>query len=85
MQSQTKLTFGQQVYLMKTLKPSLKRVGIITFNLSDDEAGKLARAGTALGVKTTVARASDDHEISSLYRKLVAELQCRDDLDSGER
>ena len=73
MHSQTKPTFGQQVYLMKTLKPSLKRVGIITFNLTDDEAGKLSRAGMAQGVKTTVARATDNHEISGLYRKLVSE------------
>ncbi len=71
--SQAKLSFGQQVYLMKTLKPSLKRVGIITFNVTDDEAGKFVRAAMALGVKTTVARANDDHEISGIYRKLVAE------------
>jgi len=70
---QAALSFGQQVYLMKTLKPSLKSIGIISFNLTDEEAGKLARAGLALGVKTTVARVNDNHEISDLYRKLVGE------------
>jgi hypothetical protein len=58
---------------MKTLKPSLKRVGVITFNLTDDEAQKIARAGMALGVKTTVAHVNDNNEISGIYRKLVAE------------
>ncbi|GEM_PF-1983973 len=71
--SQTKLTFGQQIFLMKTLKPSLKKVGIITFNLSDEEVEQMTHASLGLGVKTIVARAAENREISGLYRKLITE------------
>jgi ABC-type uncharacterized transport system substrate-binding protein len=67
------MTFGQQLFLMKTLKPSLKRLGIMSFTLTNEDAQRFVRAGRSLGVTVTVGKVRGLTELSSLYRKLIVE------------
>jgi len=71
--SQTKVTYGQYMYLMKSLKPSLKNIGVMASALTPEEIASLGRAANGLGVKLIAAKVTDVRDISSLYRRLVDE------------
>jgi ABC-type uncharacterized transport system substrate-binding protein len=71
--SQTRVTYSQHLYLIKSLKPSIKIVGVIASTLTPEEIESLARAATGLGVKIVVATISDARNISSSYKNLIRE------------
>ncbi len=72
-EAQTKLTYAQNLFLLKTLKPSLKSIGVIASTLSDQEIKAIGKAALGQGIKVTVAKVTDVSEISSLYKMLVTE------------
>ena len=68
-----KASLGQQVAVMKALKPDLKVIGIISNNISDKLTADVTRAGLSQGVTIVIAKAKDPRDVSSLYKKLVSE------------
>lgn len=70
-QSQAKVTYGQDIFLLKSLKPSLKNIGIMESKLFSKDIESIARAAAGQGIKITVAKVIDVREISGLYKSLV--------------
>jgi ABC-type uncharacterized transport system substrate-binding protein len=68
-----KASLGQQVAVMKTLKPDLKTIGVVSNNISDKMTQDLTRAGVSQGITIVIAKAKDAREVASLYKKLVSE------------
>jgi hypothetical protein len=68
-----KVTFGQQVAVMKVLKADLKTIGVLAGNLTDKMTQDLTRAGMAQGITIVIAKPKDRSEVGSLYKKLVTE------------
>lgn len=71
--AQAAVPYAQQIYLMKTLKPSIKTIGVMGSGLSDEAIELLARAGAGQGVGIFVARPQNAKEIAMLYKKLTVE------------
>ena len=71
--AQAAVPYAQQIYLMKTLKPSIKTIGVMGSGLSDETIELLARAGAGQGVGIFVARPQNAKEIAALYKKLTVE------------
>ncbi len=72
-QAQEKLTYAQNIFLLKALKPSLKSLGVIASTLTDQEIKAIGKAAMGQGIKVTVAKVTDVREISGLYKMLVTE------------
>ena len=71
--AQSKLTYAQNIFLLKTLKPSLKNIGVIASTLSDQEVKAIGKAALGQGIKVTIAKVTDVSEISGLYKMLINE------------
>lgn len=71
--AQAKAAHGQQLFLLKSLKPAAKKVGVIGAALTDQEVLSLTRAGMGVGLTVVVARPANAREVALLYKKLVAE------------
>jgi ABC-type uncharacterized transport system substrate-binding protein len=72
MHAQTKLTYGQTIFLMKSLKPALKSIGVMESTLSTEEIEGIVRAASGQGIKVTIAKVEEARDISGLYKELVA-------------
>jgi ABC-type uncharacterized transport system substrate-binding protein len=72
-ESQSTLSYGQYMYLLKSLKPALKNIGVMASTLTTEEIESLGRAATGLGIKVTVAKVTDARDIAGLYKTLVSE------------
>ncbi len=70
---QAKAAYGQQLFLLKSLKPGAKTVGVIGAALSDADVQALTRAGMGLGLAVVVARPTNARDVAVLYKKLVSE------------
>jgi ABC-type uncharacterized transport system substrate-binding protein len=68
---------GQQIAVLKMLKPGTSVVGVLTTTTSDKLMEGLTRAGAAQGVKVVFARPKAPGEVSALYKKLVADDQLK--------
>jgi hypothetical protein len=68
-----KASYGQQVAVMKVLKPDLKIIGVLGSNLSDKNVQDLTRAGMAQGVTVVIAKPKDPREVGALYKRLVSD------------
>jgi ABC-type uncharacterized transport system substrate-binding protein len=68
---------GQQVAILKMLKPGTTVIGVLTTTATDKSMESLTRAGTGQGVKIVFARPKGPGEVSTLYRKLVADDQLK--------
>ncbi|KAB2925924.1 MAG: hypothetical protein F9K22_01125 [Bacteroidetes bacterium] len=70
---QTSVTFGQQIALLKMLKPDLESIGVLSTSLNEKDVQQYTRSSLQQGVKLYVAEPKDARDIPSLYKKLVAE------------
>lgn len=70
---QSKAAFGQQLFLLKSLKPGVKNVGVIGAALSDADVQSLTRAGLGIGLTVVVARPANARDVAVLYKRLVNE------------
>lgn len=70
---QAKAAFGQQLFLLKSLKPGVKTVGVIGAALTDADVQSLTRAGMGIGLTVVVARPGNARDVAVLYKKLVSE------------
>ena len=63
----------QQMYIMKEVKPDLKRVGIIWNTKTNDEATltKIRRAGTSHKVQLFLAEVADLSDVAPQFRQLT--------------
>lgn len=73
LQGQTSVTFGQQIALLKMLKPDLESIGVLSTSLNEKDVQQYTRSSLQQGVKLYVAEPKDARDIPSLYKKLVAE------------
>jgi ABC-type uncharacterized transport system substrate-binding protein len=71
--AQSKVTYGQQIFVMLKVLPSLKNIGVIYSTGSDQLVQALTRAAVSQGVKVFIAKALTAREIPTLYKKLVEE------------
>jgi ABC-type uncharacterized transport system substrate-binding protein len=71
--AQSKAAYGQQMFLLKSLKPGTKSIGVIGAALSDADVQSLTRAGMGLGLTVVVARPTNARDVAVLYKKLVAD------------
>ncbi|MCU0452443.1 MAG: hypothetical protein MUE68_02200 [Bacteroidetes bacterium] len=71
--AQVKGAYGQRLFLLKSLKPASKTLGVIGAELSDEDVQSLTRAGLGQGLTVIVARPKNAREVSLLYKKLVSE------------
>lgn len=71
--AQGAVPYSQQIYLMKTLKPSIKTIGVMGSGLSDETIELIARAAAGQEVGIFVARPQNAKEIATLYKKLTIE------------
>ncbi len=71
--AQAKAGYGQQLFLLKSLKPSAKTVGIIGAALTDTDVQALSRAGMGIGLTVVVARPTNARDVAVLYKKLVGD------------
>lgn len=71
--AEAQATYGQQIAVVKMLKPDVKVIGVFTTTMTDGMIEKAVRAGLGQGVKILVARPKEAREISDLYRVLVKE------------
>lgn len=70
---QAKAAFGQQLFLLKSLKPGAKTVGVMGASLTDADVQSLTRAGMGIGVTVVVARPANARDVAVLYKRLVSE------------
>jgi ABC-type uncharacterized transport system substrate-binding protein len=70
---QAKAAYGQQLFLLKSLKPGAKAVGVMGAALSDADVQSLTRAGMGLGLTIVVARPANARDVAVLYKKLLSE------------
>ena len=70
-QGQEKVTYGQNMYLMKSLLPSLQNVGVIASTLTQADIQSLGRAAAALGLKVSVAQVTELRDVAAMYKRLV--------------
>ena len=68
---QEKVTYGQNMYLMKSLLPSLKNIGVIASTLTQADIQSLGRAAAALGIKVSIAEVTEIRDVASMYKRLV--------------
>lgn len=68
-----KASLGQQVAVMKALKPDLKTVGVLSGNMTDKLSQDLTRAGISQSITVVIAKPKDQREVAGLYKKLVSE------------
>lgn len=71
--AQAKAGNGQQLFLLKSLKPSAKTVGVIGAALTDADVQALTRAGMGIGLSVVVARPTNAREVAVMYKKLVSD------------
>ncbi len=70
---QAKAAFGQQLFLLKSLKPGVKTVGVMGAALTDADVQSLTRAGMGIGLTVVVARPGNARDVAVLYKKLISE------------
>ncbi len=71
--AQVKTSYGQNMYLMKALVPTLQHIGVLSSTLKEDEIESIARAAKGLGIKVSVARVTDARDLAGLYKRLTKE------------
>jgi ABC-type uncharacterized transport system substrate-binding protein len=71
--AQSKAAYGQQLFLLKSLKPSAKTVGIIGASLTDQEVQSLTRAGMGVGLSVVVGRPANARDVAVIYKKLISD------------
>jgi ABC-type uncharacterized transport system substrate-binding protein len=71
--AQSGVTLGQQIAVLKALKPNLEVIGVISGNISEKDVSSLTRAAMQQGIKLFVAQPTNPREIPELYKKLVKE------------
>ena len=62
---------SQQIYMMKTLKPGLKTVGVMGTKLSDKDLQEITRLGLGFGVEFVFARPVSPKDIALFYKQLL--------------
>ncbi|MBP9211204.1 MAG: hypothetical protein KBF97_00290 [Bacteroidetes bacterium] len=70
---QSSVPFGQQIALLKMLKPDLVTVGVLTNSLNEEKKQQLIRSSLQQGVNVFVAVPNDVRDIPVLYKKLIGE------------
>ncbi len=71
--AQSKITFQQKIFVLKTLIPDLKTVGVIGSSISESEIQNFTRAGMAMGIKIVIGVPQNLRDASSIYKKMVKE------------
>jgi hypothetical protein len=71
--SQNAVTFGQQIAILKMIKPDLDAVGIMSTSLTEKEIGSMMRSSLQQGVKIFVAQPKDAREIPTFYKIMISE------------
>ena len=71
MPAQTSAGYGQQIFVLIKLMPSIKSIGIISNNVTETFTQATARAGLPFGIKVFVAKADKPKDIPELYHMLL--------------
>jgi ABC-type uncharacterized transport system substrate-binding protein len=66
-------SFGQQIAILKMIKPDLETIGIMATSLSEKDIANYTRSSLQQGVKVFIAQPKDAREIPVLYKKLISE------------
>lgn len=72
-QAQQTVTYAQMVFILKTLKPDLNIIGVLSNSLTEKDIASLTRGAQGQGVNVFVGQPGSAKEISELYKKLVSE------------
>jgi len=71
--AQSSVTYAQLVFILKTLKPDLNTIGVLSTSLSEKDIASFTRGAQGQGVNVFIGQPGDAREISALYKKLVSE------------
>lgn len=66
-------SFGQQVAILKMVKPDLEVIGIMTTTITEKDIASFTRSALQQGLKIFIAQPKDAREIPALYKKLITE------------
>ncbi len=66
-------SFGQQIAILKMVKPDLEVIGIMTTTISEKDISSYTRSALQQGVKIFIAQPKDARDIPVLYKKLITE------------
>jgi len=69
--AQTPAGYPQQLFVMTKLVPSLKTIGVISSNATDQLIQRTNIAGLPYGVKVYIAKAGTPRDIPGLYQSLI--------------
>lgn len=68
-----KVTYGQHIAIVKSVKANVTTVGVISSKLDDKAIEGWTRAGLALGVKVIIGIPKTIRDVPSVYKTLVKE------------
>ncbi len=71
--AQSPAPYGQQIAVIKTIKPGIITIGVVASRLDEHSLEQIVRAATGQGIKIVVAKPQELTQVASLYNELVGD------------